>query len=225
MFAWRHPIEPGGLGESMLNARYFMAAGLALAAGAVAGTPAAHAGPAADQVAHAETQLLPAPGDPAAALQSFEQATDTFWKGLPLTFRTAVFASSITGFGQYAARPNTVFRPGEQSHVYLALAGYAFRPISSGFRIEFNSGVKIMTTSGGVIARNDDFAELIWERSAESHEFYADFPIPLPDLKPGSYTIELTVRDVQSGKMATVDLPFSIMPDLSGTPPGAAPLQ
>jgi hypothetical protein len=121
----------------MLNARHSMAGGLALSVSGLAGTPAAHAGPAADQVAHAEAPL---PGDSAAALQTFDQATDTFWKGLPLTFRTAVFADSITGFGQYMPRPNTVFRPGEQSHVYLALAGYAFRPVSGGFRIEFKAG-------------------------------------------------------------------------------------
>ena len=197
----------------MLKPHALVALGLSvLAGGILMCTTAAYAGPAADQAANAEAKLLPPPGDPAAALQAFDQATDTFWKALPLTFRTVTFAASITGFGQYTPRPNTVFKPGELSHVYMALAGYAFRPISTGYRVEFGSAVKIKNADGAVIARNDDFGELIWERSVESHEFYADFPIPLPDLKPGSYTIELTVRDIQSGKMTLADLPFSIMP-------------
>jgi hypothetical protein len=185
---------------------------LALLTGPLLGAPSAMAGPAADQVAAAEKRLQQQPADPAAALQAFDQATDTFWAALPLTFRAITFADAITGFGQFQPRQSAVFKPGEESHIYVALAGYASRPITTGFRVEFMTAVKIKTVAGAILARNDNFGGLLRDTAVESHEFYADLPIPLPDLKPGAYVLEITLRDVVSAKTATSDLPFSIMP-------------
>ena len=211
----------------MLDVRY-CAFGIAiLAAGVLAGGPGAVAGPVADQAAKAEALLQPPSANPGAALQSFDLAIDAFWKQLPLTIRAAAFADKISGYGQYAPRPTSVFRPGEESHVYLALAGYTLRPISTGFRVEFNTSVKIENPDGSVLAREDDFAELISQYTVENHEYYADFEVGLPDLKPGKYVLDVTVRDVQSNKMTTADLPFSIMPqaDAPPPPPPASPAQ
>src|SRR5205814_8297509 len=116
----------------------------------------AAAGSAADKVAAAEA-LLQQPGHALDALRIFDEAIDAFWMTLPRTFRESAFASTVTGYGQYVPRPDAVFHPGEEALVYLALAGYVSRRITTGYRVDFSTAIQIRMPSGAVIARNDDY--------------------------------------------------------------------
>ena len=181
------------------------------AAVAAAVSPAvATAGPAADKVAAAEA-LLKQPDAAIDALKAFDDAIDAFWMTMPLTFRAVTFADSVTAYGQYVPRKEAVFHPGEQVQVYVALAGYGFRPINTGYRVDFSVAIQIRTPSGSVLARADDFGQLTRDASVESHEFAAGLPVTLPYLKPGDYILRLALRDNQNGKLAGADLPITVV--------------
>ena len=44
------------------------------------------------------------------------------------------------------------------------------------------------------------------------HAFSDKVVVTIPYLKPGAYTLHLSIRDNQSGKLAATDLPFTVVP-------------
>jgi len=187
--------------------------GLAIFAALAALLPpaVATAGPAGDKVAAAEA-LLKQPDGAIEALKKFDDAIDDFWMTMPLTFRAVTFADSVTGYGQYVPRKDPVLHPGEAILVYVALAGYGFRPVSTGYRVDLSVAMQIRSSSGSVIARADDFGRLTRDASVESHEFGVGVPVTLPYLKPADYILRLALRDNQNGKLAGADLPITVVP-------------
>jgi hypothetical protein len=159
----------------------------------------------------AEADNLLQAGKPAAALAAFDQATDAFWRSSPLQFRTAVFVDAVSGFGQYRPRSEATFRSGETATVYLAPVGYGFLADAGSARVEMTTGLEIRTPGGLILAKTDDFGDIVWQGRTESHEVHLKVAVPLPDLKPGDYILRLTVGDRASAKSATVALPFSII--------------
>ncbi len=187
---------------------------LVAAAVAVAGATAVIAsGAHASNISRLATEadnLLQA-GKPAEALTAFDQATDAFWRSSPLQFRTAVFVDAVSGFGQYRPRDDANFRAGETAKVYLAPVGYGFIADAGSVRVALTTGLEIRTPGGLILAKTDDFGDVVWRGRTESHEVHLTIAVPVPDLKPGDYVLRLTVGDRASAKSATVAMPFSIV--------------
>ncbi len=183
------------------------------AAVAVAATAAIEAGAQASDISQLATEAdnLLQQAKPANALSAFDQATDAFWKASPLQFRTAVFVDAVTGFGQYRPRGEATFHSGETATVYLAPVGYGFIADAGSVRVEMTTGVEIRTPGGLILAKTDDFGNVVWQGLTKSHEVPLKIAVPLPDLKPGDYVLHLTVGDRASAKSATVAMPFSIV--------------
>ncbi len=184
------------------------AAGLALL---VAGglTTAASAGAITYAATDADNLLLQ--GKPAAALSAFDRATDAFWAASPLQFRVAVFAASVKGFGQYEPLADASFRSGDTATVYLEPVGYGFTATGASFAVALTTAIEIRTAGGILLAKTDDFGSLTWQGRARSHEVHAAVSVTLPTLKPGDYTLVLTLNDGATAKHASVTLPFSIV--------------
>ncbi|MEO8667729.1 MAG: hypothetical protein ABI399_04380 [Bauldia sp.] len=169
--------------------------------------PAA-AGPIADQAAEAET--LMSAGNAEEALSLFDKAAGAFWVSSPLQLRKALFADDIAGFGQYTPRADATFKPGSRATVYLEPFGYAFVEDGDMFRIALAADLQIRTPGGLILAKADDFGGLEWSGREKSREVHAQVGVDLPDLKPGSYELVLTLRDKSSPKTTTTTLPFSV---------------
>ena len=105
-----------------------------------------------------------------------------------------------------------VFHPGDEVTIYVALAGYAFRRITTGYRVDFSSAVQIRNTTGTIVARNDNVGGIVRDTTLENHDFSDGVTVTLPYLKPGAYTLRLSLRDNQSAKVAATELPFTIVP-------------
>src|SRR5690606_11923659 len=86
----------------------------------------AFAGEIADKAALAET--LVERGYAEAALGAFDKATDAFWAASPLQLRVVTFADSVAGYGDYAPRPDAIFRNGDTLRLYFEPIGYGFAP-------------------------------------------------------------------------------------------------
>jgi hypothetical protein len=194
-----------------LRGTAFRAAGT-LAAGlialAIAGAAPATAGPVADDAAEAES--LMGAGNAPEALAAFDKAAAAFWISSPLQLRKALFADSISGFGEYTPHGDAPFKPGERATVYLEPFGYAFVPDGDGFRIGLATDLQIRTPGGLILAKAENFGGLDWRGRAKSREVHAQVGIDLPDLKSGSYELVLTLRDQNSPKTTTATLPFSV---------------
>jgi hypothetical protein len=182
----------------------------AAAAGlAIAFATAAFAGPIADKASEAESLI--GSGDAAGALGAFDAATEAFWEASPLQFRVATFADSISGFADFAARPDgTPFHPGDTMQIYLEPVGYGFATDGGATRASFSIGTEIRQ-GDVVLGKTDDLGKFAWQGTGKNYAIDATISMTLPALKPGDYTLLLTVTDDASGKSATTPLGFSIV--------------
>ncbi len=174
----------------------------------LAGAAAATAGEIADAAQRAETQL--GAGSAAEALESFDVATDAFWRALPLSFRRTLIVDSAEGYGRYKLRPERPFHPGDTMLIYLEPVGYGWLAEGSAFRVRLVADLEIRTGSGLILATAHDFATVEQAARARSREFQATIGLTLPNLKPDDYELHLTFRDAATGKKAEVTLPFAV---------------
>ncbi len=196
------------MGMGICRRSVVAAAGLALLA--VASLSAtAWAGAVTDHAWKAESLLTE--GKPADALAAFDQATDAFWAASPLQFRVALFAASAKGFGQYEPLGTASFRSGDTATVYLEPVGYGFTSAGSTYAVAFTTGIEIRTAGGILLAKADDFVHIDWQGRTRSYQVPAIVNATLPALKPGDYTLLVTLTDAATAKQASVTLPFTIV--------------
>lgn len=183
---------------------------LSAAVAAVPGAmPPAAAGEIADKAALAETLVGRGYGE--AALAAFDKSIDAFWAASPLQLRVITFADSVTGYGNYVARPDSVFRSGDTLRLYFEPVGYTFTPDADGIRAAISVDVEIRSSGGLIFGSAEDFVRLEWKGRTPMHEVHATVAMPLPgNLKPGEYLLLLTLRDQGSAKTEEVTLPFSV---------------
>ncbi len=192
-------------GQNMMRGMYRSAAAAGLAITLATG---ALAGPIVDKASQAESLL--ASGEASDALGAFDAAAEAFWAASPLQFRVATFADSIGGFANYVARADaSPFHAGDTMQIYVEPVGYGFADAENGVRVSFSTGTEIR--QGDIIlGKTDDLGKFAWQGTGKNYAVDAAISMKLPELKPGDYTLLLTVKDDTSGKSATATLPFSI---------------
>jgi hypothetical protein len=170
---------------------------------------AARAGDIADKAAEAESLL--SAGKPQEALAAFDQATGDFWEASPLQVRVATFVDSVAGFGDYHTLAEASFKPTDTVKIYLEPIGYGFAQEGDSFRATLAADLEVKTPGGIIFGKAADFARLSWVSKEKLRQVHATIASPLPALKPGDYVLTLTLRDLNSPKTATVDLPFEVV--------------
>jgi hypothetical protein len=175
----------------------------------LAGSSAVRAGDIAEAAARAERFLVE--GKPQEAIRAFEDATDAFWSALPLTFATAAFADRIQSYGNYTPRAAAQFRAGETALVYVEPVGFGWTAEGDSFRSSLEADLEIRSTGGLIFGRAENFATFARTSRHKSRELDLRVRIALPELKPGDYALLLTVRDTVAGKVATTNLPFTLV--------------
>lgn len=169
----------------------------------------ARAGEIADGAAAADDFLQQ--GKPAEALDAFDKATDAFWAASPLQLRTVLFADTVSGYGQYTPRADSIFHSRETAKVYAEPVGYAFAATGDTFSVTFTAGIEVHTPGGLVLAKAADFGRLKWEGRTRSRAVQVAIDVGLPELRPGEYRLLVTLTDDTSGKATTATLPFTIV--------------
>jgi len=193
-----------------------------LLAAPVFAAPAA-AGELVDRAAEAERLL--ADGNAVDALAELEAAFDIAWSEAPLGFSQALFvASRPHGFGIYEARQDARFQEGEDLLVYAEPYGFGYGRDGDLYKIQFDADFVLRTPTGQIIHGQENFSRLEMESRRPNKEFQVFITYSFTGLRPGDYVLATTLTDVNSGKVGTFDLPFTIVPPEEGTSPaeGAA---
>lgn len=182
-----------------------------------------HAGPAAagevsDQATLAEDLIDR--GYDSAALAAFDRAAAAFWNASPMQLRTILFFDEADGFAQYTPRDGSVFAVGETMKVYLEPFGFTYAADGDGVKGGIALDLKIQTPGGLILATAEDFGALSWQARVPVHEVHGTIELAVPELKPGSYQMILTLRDEGSDKTAETTLAFSIDGPMEGASPG-----
>jgi hypothetical protein len=171
-------------------------------------TMTASAGEIADRAAEAES--LVQQGKAADALAAFDKATDALWSAMPFSIRTDVFANTVEGYGRYEPRANATFHSGDKATIYVEPVAYGFAGTDGDITVAFKVGIEVKTAGGLTLARADDMGSVSWHGRTRSRAVHSALNVALPELKPGSYRLAVTLTDAASGKTATAELPFRI---------------
>ncbi len=169
----------------------------------------ASAGEVGDAANQAET--LASDGKPVDAVVAMDEAVGRLWDRLPLTFLVTDFVTGRPGgYGNYDVRPDSRFKAGEQMLVYAELAGYGYGRDGDLFVINIAVDVKLRNGDGKVVGGQANFATLSYRSHVPNREFFATIPYKFTGLTAGTYTVVTTLRDNNSKKSGTFELPFTI---------------
>jgi hypothetical protein len=205
----------GGKGERAMRIGIGLAAAMLLWCGT-----GPRAAPAADDfwsgaAKPAPTKLEP-PAVPArptlADLDAFERATAELWLRLPFGARRNLLVSrKAEAFGDYEARPSSVFKPGEALITYVEPVGYGWVPVGTDLhRLGVTVDFEITTPAGKVLGGQNGFLDYGLTSHARVLELFINLTLTLDEIAQGDYVLVFTLHDKASGRSARVPQPFTI---------------
>ena len=171
-------------------------------------TSLAAAGPIVD--AAEEAEALNARGKTVEALEALDKAVDAIWRESPLAFREVLLVNSSGGYGIYEERADRTFRPDEKMMIYVEPVGFGYGGSSASATIDFKADLAIENTTGQVLGESRDIFSLSTPSQPGKREFSMTLTFGAPFLRPGDYKAVFTVRDENSDKSGSFEVPFSI---------------
>jgi hypothetical protein len=167
------------------------------------------AGPITDHATKAETMVA---NDPVGALTEIDKAVEEIWIASPLLFRKVLFADSAAGFGVYADRGNSTFKSGEPLFIYVEPIGFGYGKNALGvMEIGLDVDLVLIDDKGAELIAKEDFASYVQPVRYRNREFQMSLTANLTGLTPGKYVGKFTIRDRNSDKKGTFELPFEIV--------------
>lgn len=169
----------------------------------------AAAGPVADAATRAEK--LQAEGKSVEALAALDEAVDSIWTAMPLSFRKVVAVTGSSGYGLYEPAPDHPYKPDETMTVYVEPVGYAYGPsVGDSSTIAFKADLALKNGTGQVLIDSKDVYSVSAPAPVGEREFSMIFRLDVPYLRPGTYQAVFTVHDQNSDKMGTFEVPLEI---------------
>jgi hypothetical protein len=183
----------------------------------ISGPSFAAAGPIADAAGRAEA--LQAEGKTVEALDALNAAVDTLWREAPLAFRRVVLVESSSGFGRYVERPDRAFRPDEPMMIYVEPVAFGYGGSGPSTTVDLDVDLAIENGTGQVLTEAKNLVEFSSEASPGRRELALTLTLDAPYLRPGDYRAVFTVRDRNSPKTGSFEVPFTLtLPAAAGAP-------
>jgi len=176
--------------------------GVAVAALFAMLTAPALAGPIADHAAEAEAKL--AAGDTAGAAAALDAAYEAFAAAAPFALKTVAFADRIDGYGAFAPRAAGPFRSGDAVRIYAEPIGVSGASLAPSIEIRDGKGL--------ILAKAADLPPITAPAGVAARLFHVAVEFTLPTLKPGDYTLVLTLAEEAAGKTLSAELPLAVAP-------------
>lgn len=175
----------------------------------VSASAGAAAGPIADAGQRAET--LAAEGKTLEALAALDEAVDAIWEKSPLLFRSVRLVGSDDADGA-AERSDRVFAPDDTLRVRVEPVGYGYGSGGSEApaKIGFSGDLSVENATGQVLAEAKDLFSVFVDSAAGDRHFDMTLSFVVPYVRPGDYIARFTLRDQNSAKSGTFDVPFSV---------------
>lgn len=129
-----------------------------------------------------------------------------------LTIQRALFADQIAGLGQYTPHAGNRFTLDDTCRVYVEVAGFA-TPLTLNTQDEYNVDMAVdvkikLPQSGRRIAFQPDMEKFATKLRTKLTSHFFAFAFNLDGWSPGSYVLEVGVRDNLGGQTVSQDIPF-----------------
>ena len=129
----------------------------------------------------------------------------------PLFLTAAAFIDgALRGYGQYDPRPHDSFTRHEAMRVYVEPAGFDHKREGDTYRVSLACDYAILNAGGKQVTADRTVKEVELTSRQANAELAVEVVLPFLDLPPGSYTLEIAVRDRIAGDRAAARLPFRV---------------
>lgn len=173
---------------------------------------AAAAGPVGVPELIAEAQSAWSKRDAATAVDRLSAALDQARKSAPLRIRTALAADVIHGLGVYQPAAGGVLK-GRRLQLYVEIENFGTEPVEDRARVRLElSGVFSLDEAGAKKELGKKtLGEQVYETRAPVGIAYLGTDIDLGgDFAPGTYHVDVKVKDLVTSKAATRELMFVV---------------
>lgn len=197
-------------GRAAIAGRWMSAALVASGLSALSAAGSAQAGPLSDAAREAESKA--AAGDTVGAYETIRDAFGAFSMTLPFSVGKAVFVTEKPkAYGAYAAKPDTVFKPGEPLITYVELIGLSWKPLGDGLQqSNFSVDFEISEAGGKVLASQKKFGEFTFTGLMRNQELFTHLTLDITGAEPGDYRLKYTVNDNVSSHFTTFEQTFTV---------------
>lgn len=175
--------------------------------------PALVAGPIADKASEVEAAI--AAGDSASAWTAVGALSDEAWNAAPqIGFTDVSLATeSSVGYGIYNPRPDNKFTSGSKVIIYSEPWGYGYGSPGEGLNsINFAVDLEVLTEAGETLGSLKDIAKIDFVSRRKMRELNATVFFDVGGISPGKFLLKVTMRDMNSAKTGTFDVPIEIIP-------------
>ncbi len=182
------------------------AAGLTLIASSIA------AGPMADKAVEVETAI--AAGDHVAAWTAVGALSEEAWNAAPqIGFTRVSLATELSvGYGIFNPKEDNKFKAGSPIFIYSEPWAYGFGNPGEGlYSINLAVDLDLSTEAGEALGSLKDIAKIEHVTRNKLRELNASVNFNLDGISPGKYRLRVTMRDQNSTKSGTFDLPIEII--------------
>lgn len=145
------------------------------------------------------------------ALQSHRKAQMSLAVGSNLEIQNATFCTEVDSFGILSKFPQYHFRQNQELLLYCELDNFVSTPVKDGYETQLQGSYEILDSNGRRVA--DQLLppdEHICRN--QRRDYFIAYRIYTPqDIKPGRYTLKLTIEDMKGHKFGQTNVDFQIV--------------
>jgi hypothetical protein len=122
-----------------------------------------------------------------------------------------VIVSAIDGFGAYTPVADAKFKPEAHVGLYAEVECFTSAATSDGHKTQLSTSYRVIDASGRQIDAKP-FPDIVDVCRSRRRDLNVEYGLYLPThISPGQYKVELTVTDLQSGKIAQSTVPLEVI--------------
>jgi len=117
-----------------------------------------------------------------------------------------------SGWGVYTTRKSNRYKQGEKVRVYVEPGSFKYKRGSEGmFRFGFTVDFALAKTDGKILGGQQDFGRFPFKSHRPNTEIFLDLKFTLTGLPAGKYIMKITVHDMISKEIETIDMPIEFI--------------
>jgi hypothetical protein len=150
-------------------------------------------------------------GDYAGALLLLQDALQGVWNKAPLAVRNVNFVDQPPeGPGQYHPRQDNIFESIDPILLYFEPVGYTVLKQGEQYKYALSSDFAVLDNEGNELGRQKDVGRSEATSRMFNMELMMLLTINLKGLPSGKYKLVVTLKDLNSEKTTTFEMPFGI---------------
>lgn len=144
-------------------------------------------------------------GYPEKAAIELKNSMSILWSDLPLTVYNTRLVKDLEN---YEERTENSFSQGEPMHITWQILGYGIGQSGGGYSIDIAMDVQIISADGVILNAQQNVQQLKRMDPIQSTELNTYLTYSVSKGNPGSYILRVTLRDQNSSKTTSFDVPF-----------------